>query len=294
LRTPDPMLASAMTNPVTGAKFDARFATGYALETKYDGWRVMVDKTDDLTTMWSRPRAGGAPKLQAIPAHIAAQLVHLGNGLYDAELVVPGGKSWDVARLENHDKLVLVIFDLLYRGDDKITGRPYTERRLALLYELMKLPEGQTAISTTESVTPPTWATVQAIWAEGGEGAILKRVDSIYREGARSEAWIKVKELHHTVMTVEDFEEGKSGPYSAFTLRDDVAKDRTNLVTTVKVLFAKERADIAKDPSKYRGRKLVVSYQLRTPAGKWRHIQQDHWASDAEVAACAAGEVTCS
>ena len=283
------MLACAMADPVKGAKFDARYATGYALERKFDGWRVMVDKTDDATTMWSRPRAGGSPKLQNIPAHIAEQLAYLGDGLYDCELVVPGGKSWDVARLENQKHLVLVVFDLLYRGDDKITGRPYTERRLALLHELMKLPEGQAAVTTTESVEP-TWATVEAIWADGGEGAILKRLDSIYREGARSDAWIKVKQLEHTVMTVVGFEAGKSGPYSAFTLRDDVAADRTNLETTVKVLFAKERADIAKDPAQYLGRKLVVSYQLRTPAGKWRHIQQDHWAAPAEIAAAQSGQ----
>jgi bifunctional non-homologous end joining protein LigD len=272
---PKPMLASAMVTPLTGAAFDKAYGSGWVLEEKLDGHRCTAVVTAEGAVMaFSRPRAGEAAKPRALTPAIVAALSHLGEGVYDGELIVPGGKGWDVTRIGANQ--MLVVFDVLRLGDANVMTRPYAERRLLLLHELVKLPEGQTAVTTVMS-EPVSWAAVQAIWARGGEGAILKKVTSTYRPGARSPEWIKVKQVNTAVLPIIGFEAGKMGPYSKVLLRLP-----NGLETSAKSLDNATRADMAKNPSKYLGARLVVTYQMVTPDGKLRHVMWDHLSGEGE------------
>lgn len=277
---PAPMLASAMIEQVKGKAFDAAYA-GWVLEEKLDGHRAtvrvsvnpQVDGSD--VTAWARPRAGtGVANVKELPEVMKIAMRHLSPGVYDGELVVPGGNSWDVTAIGS--RLVFVIFDLLEVDGDDLTGFPYSERRSMLIDQLRKLPAGQKSVSTVESL-PVSWKTVEAIWKRGGEGAILKRPSSTYRAGYRSPEWVKVKAQLAATLTVIGFEVGKCGPYSKLALRDDSGHE-----TTCKTLGNAMLAEITAAPQSFIGRRVVISYQQKTPGGSYRHGIFDHFAGEGE------------
>lgn len=270
---PSPMLASAMTTEVTGAEFDRTYA-GWLMEEKHDGHRIGVVVDGASVFAWSRPRADGVALARALPDTIIDAMRHLSNGVYDGELVAPGGKSWDVSVIGT--RLVFIAFDILEVEGRDMTRLPYSTRRDMLLDQLMKLPKGQAAVSTTESV-PAKWSTVEAIWQRGGEGAILKRPTSSYAAGKRSPEWVKVKEKKAETLTVIGFEAGKMGPYSKLMLRDKSGHE-----TTVKTLGNVMLREITANPQSYIGRRVVISYQLKTPNGSYRHGIFDHFAGPGE------------
>jgi len=265
---PAPMLASAMIENVTGEAFDRTYA-GWYLEEKHDGHRVTIIVGDRIVA-WSRPRAGEQAKLRELPDTITAAMSHLRAGTYDGELVVPGGKAWDVTAIGS--RLVFVAFDVLELDGNSTQGLSYEARRELLIEQLRKLPKDQRAVSTVES-HDATWERVQEIWKRGGEGAILKRPGSKYRPGHRSPDWVKVKEQRSAVLTITGYEAGKCGPYSKIALRDDAG-----IETTVKTLGNAMLRDITANPDSYIGRRAVIAYQLKTPSGKYRHGVFDHFA----------------
>lgn len=281
----DPMLASAMTvDAVTGAAFDARYAEGWALEEKLDGHRCVVLKVGSTFQWQSRPNRGKPAIMKPLPAHIAAAMSSMEDGAYDGELVnsAPGASSSDVTRIGA--RLIFVAFDVLtLASDPDVAGRSYEDRRYVLLCELAKMPADQRSVSTVESLTP-TWATVEAIWARGGEGAILKRVGSTYGFGYRGPDWVKVKRRIYITMTVVGFKAGKNGwrggtadPYAALKLRADDGSE-----TTVKTPDDATLRAIAANPSAFLGRRVVIHYQQRMATGGYRHPMFDHWAGVAE------------
>jgi len=268
-----PMLASAMVNPIAGRDFDVRFKDGWALEEKLDGHRCIVSVAGGGREIeaFSRPRAGrDVGLLRTLPPEMLATLRHLGDGHYDGELVnATTGKAWDVVRKRAH--LVFVAFDVLSLDGTDMTRHTYWERRAALLGRLAQLPTEQQSVSTVVSLRP-TWRDVEAIWARGGEGAILKRHDSRYEPGHRSLHWLKVKQLHAATVTIIGFEAGRSGPHSAFRLQD-----ADGHITTVKTTTNRQRAEIAADPASFLGRAVVISYQEKTHTGHYRHGRFDHF-----------------
>lgn len=272
---PYPMLASAMTDPVTGAAFDARYRDGWKLEEKLDGHRcTVVIRRGDICA-FSRPRAGAeAANARDLPAHVLTALRDLPDGIYDGELVAPGGKAWQVVVLGA--QLVYVVFDVLALGDRSLITWAYRERRAQLLTCLASLPPKQVGVSTVESVAP-SWKAIEAIWKRGGEGAILKRVDSRYTPNHRSPDWVKVKAKRAATLTLTGFAAGKSGPYSVMELRD-----ADGVTTTVKTLGNHLLREISAAPDRYLGRRVVIAFQERTPGGTYRHGIFDHFAGDGE------------
>jgi ATP-dependent DNA ligase len=274
---PAPMLASAMTDHVTGAAFDKRYGGGdWVMEEKIDGHRCTVTVSKGgAVKAFSRPRAGAtAANVRDLPPHIVAVLRTFPEGAYDGELVAPSGKAWDVVVVGA--QLVLVLFDVLVLEGVDLMDRPWEERRVALLSVLGDMPDGQQAITTVEAVRP-SWAGVQAIWKRHGEGVILKLTRSRYRPGYRTAEWVKVKQHHCATLTIIGFDGGKTGPYSKLKLRDASGHE-----TTVKTLGNKLLADITKAPASFIGRRVVISYQEKTPSGAYRHGIFDHFAGEGE------------
>ena len=262
-----PMLATPM--PV-GSDVSTFATSAWAMEEKFDGHRVViVVGSNGEVTGWSRPRGHEAPLRRALPTHIVDVLETFPWGTYDGELIVPGGKSFDVTCLSSAGRHVLVVFDVLRLLGDDVTRDSYAVRRgyLASIGEV----RGGTAVRLSES-GPVSAARVKAIWTRGGEGAILKRLAAPYQAGARSKDWIKVKACATDVLTVVGYEAGKCGPYSKVVLRDATGRE-----TTVKTLDARELRNIAENPASYVGRKLRIEFQELTPDGRYRHGHWDRW-----------------
>ena len=118
-----PMLAVPMSK---GTIADWRH---WAIERKYDGWRlvVQVPKAGNVRA-WTRPRqhAGAPGKTMAeyqVPDLLALELRNaLAVGVYDGELV-GGATSTDVNRVDVRQKVAFIVFDVLdLRGDVAAEG----------------------------------------------------------------------------------------------------------------------------------------------------------------------------
>ncbi len=252
------------------AKFDAFFASGkYAMGTKLDGHRCQTVKTGDtiFTTLKSIP---------SLPEHILAALRKMPDGIYDGELIVPGGVSTDVPRLDCRDSLIYAVFDLIECNGIDFTGAPYTQRREALAFAL-GFAEGQDAVVMVADFDEATWAIVEAIWANGGEGVILKLKTSKYHMGDRSSDWVKVKKLLHFTITVTGFEAGSQPTSVVLGVLDDGTPVRVKNLNNV------ELAATEANPDAYIGRRLVIFCQQRNRGSKkLRHAMFDHWSGEGE------------
>jgi len=301
-----PMLAKPLPNGFDPTSGD------WIAEEKLDGHRILVrvdDRPADLfgdcvTRAWSRH---GRDRL--LPPHIRTSINLLPNGLYDGELLVPGKRSYGTVVLDNADKLIYVIFDVLVLLDRNLTiedvAATYAERRKFLEEIFTKCyhpnhnndengvlndrgcgnpdcfnftgNESFLPIQLGWSVQIPNMERANEIaenvWARDGEGLILKNTASLYHPGKRPKnAWYKIKQLRSSVLTVLGFRQGRMGPNSIVLLRDDEGCE-----TTVKWKNYEELDKIEADPVSFIGRKLRIEFQERTPDGGYRHPRWDRW-----------------
>ena len=262
-----PMLASKMPDGWDADRYDA---AAYVMEEKFDGHRLIVRKNGGDAVAWSR-----LGNKRTLPNHIADAMRLLPVGVYDGELIVPGMKSYDVTAGVNTGREALVLFDLLEALGQDTTRRTQDERR-ALLEVAVEAAVERGGVRLTEQFAPSV-KTVKAIWARGGEGAIIKRRNAPYRPGVRSPDWVKAKGLRHVVVTITGWEKGKSGPYST-----TVGVDAKGTPVPVKTLDNATLRMIERDPLSFVGRRLVVQYQEQTPDGRYRHPMWDHFAAEHE------------
>jgi ATP-dependent DNA ligase len=277
----NPMLASAPTKGQKISDFDPEL---FVMEEKYDGERKIVAGHKGDIFVWSRPRSGKGEvgKEDTLPPHLETvfkMLAKLFDFTMDGEVIVPGAtKSWDVANLANRDKLCFVAFDFLKLSGTELMQQPYTIRRKLLEQALtaIKFPDGNACVYVGP-IFEPLETEVQKIWDRGGEGAIIKRKTSTYRPGWRCPDWLKVKLKMPATLEIIGYTKGKNGPYSSVNLRDS-----DGIETRVKTKDNATLAAIAKDPSGWIGKRLVIEYQGRTPDKSYRHPMWDHLAGDGE------------
>lgn len=270
-----PMLAQ----PLDG-KIETFANASWWLEEKFDGHRVVVvvDEARNVTA-YSRPKAGSTVGLtRDLPSHIVTVARCLLPGTYDGELMAPTGKFKDVTRVEMQSSLYLMLFDLLAIQGTDMTSRKAIERREILDgFSMVFAERGITEIRVSERLAV-SQANVDAIWARGGEGAMLKRAAAQYRPGARSVDWLKVKKTETALLTIVGFEAGKNGAHSAVMLRG-VASNGETVETTVKTLNNAWLRVFATNANDYIGRTLRIEHKglEQGPKGwKYRNPMFDH------------------
>jgi hypothetical protein len=266
----EPMLASAMTR---GQRVEDFAVPGWVMEEKFDGHRQVVTVRRGMVE--SRSRAGNN---RALPAHILSVMEEMPDGVYDGELLVPGGKASDVTRLELRDKLVLVLFDALEMDGEDLLGRTYLDRRSLLAGAFIAATvAGVGAVRVAEAFAVSR-AQVETIWARGGEGVVIKRADSTYQPGARSADWVKVKKAGAAVVTIRGFVTGDTGiAYGKCEVMDDAGR-----AFSVKTLNNATIREVAADPGSFVGRRLVIKFNERLASGAFRHPMFDHLAGEEE------------
>lgn len=282
-----PMLATAMPDGQTVANYAGR--SEWAMERKYDGWRMLVRKNGDALHFWGRPRGDKQSTFKDVPEAIKAAIRQLPDGVYDGELFVPGGTSSDVstwlakARVNRFDNPLRVIFyDVLEVLGENVTDMIWSLRHDALLMAVehhnRQTEDEDRRIYVSVAMLDWTEADIQAIWNDGGEGAILKRTSGLYRPGWRSTDWIKVKRLSSITMRVTGFEAGEFGPHSKVLLVSQDGKIESSVKTKNGDWLKRFNANA----DAYIDRLLVVEFTEYTPDGGLRHPRFDHFAGESE------------
>ena len=172
----------------------------YGWELKWDGLRAVAYVSGGTVRLVSRNEkemAGSYPELAVLAERVGAPVI------LDGEIVALHDERPDFGLLQSRmhvlrpdDTLVAdvpvhyYVFDVLYQGQDVLTGRPYTERRARL--EDLGLDSGPFR-------TPP-WhrgggdKVLAESVAKGLEGVVGKPLGSAYHPGQRRD-WIKIKNV---------------------------------------------------------------------------------------------------
>jgi DNA ligase-1 len=276
-----PMLASPLP-----AGFNVQPGRWF-VEEKFDGHRLVtevIDQRADLfhpktVVAWSRDGLE-----RTLPPHIIEAAQRLPAGIYDGELITPGGRAYDVKRLDKFDEQVYILFDVIKRENCFVTGLSWLIRREVLATATREFPVhgNPFSISNVDAIrlaratgitgNAEVTAMAEDVWKRGGEGLILKDRESTYEIGKRRKTWIKIKEQRTAVLRVTGFEEGRLGPCSVTCLVDE-----EGITATTKTKNTAIRTAIQVNPEAYIGRYLRVDYQYRTPDGKYQHTTWDRW-----------------
>jgi bifunctional non-homologous end joining protein LigD len=189
---------------------------GWAYEIKWDGYRTVAHVADgavrlqsasgkDVTARW--------PELAPLAAAVNAR-----SAILDTELVVfdaAGAPRFELVQRSGVGsglEGVLQLFDVLSIDGTDTIALPYEHRR-RLLADLIE-PGDNWALS--RHVVGDGADLLDATFAQGFEGVMAKRLDSIYRPGTRSKDWRKVKNRRPTEVTIGGYTAGSGTRSSTF------------------------------------------------------------------------------
>ena len=207
------MLASPGDLP-SGTRDDA-----YGYELKWDGVRAVTyiaPGTHRILSRSDKDVSRGYPELADLAAAVGSRQVVL-----DGEIVAfdeSGRPSFgrlqprmhvedpaQAKRLAAETPVTYLLFDVLHLDGVDLLGQAYVERR-AILEDL--------ALRSSRWDTPPYFLgggarAVELSRAQGIEGILAKRLDSVYEPGRRSRAWIKVKNLRTQEVVIGGWKPGQ-------------------------------------------------------------------------------------
>lgn len=198
-------------------------ASDHSYEPKWDGFRSIIFRDHDEVEIGSRnerPMTRYFPELvEAVRANLPERCV------VDGEIVVVGssGDRLDfevlqqrihpavsrVTMLSETTPAKFVAFDLLALGDDDYTGRPFTERRAALVDALSTAePPVHVTTATTDPAVAEQWFT--RFEGAGLDGVIAKPLAGTYQPDKR--VMFKIKHERTADCVVAGYRVHKSGP----------------------------------------------------------------------------------
>jgi bifunctional non-homologous end joining protein LigD len=191
-----PMLATAGDLPQRD--------TGWSYEFKWDGIRAICYLEGGLVRAVSRgdkDLTRGFPELSELAVHLDAHTAVLDGeivafddagrpsfGRLQRRLNLTGAAT--VKRRAEEVPASYLVFDVLYLDGRSLLEQPYDVRRAELESLGISGPSFATAPVFTDA---PGADVLAAARAAGMEGVVAKRRDSLYRPGARSSDWRKVK-----------------------------------------------------------------------------------------------------
>lgn len=259
-----------MIKPMLAVTMDKVTITNWnewAVEQKFDGWRVIIDKRGGTVEAWTRPRrrANGDKSMALIqlpdlppgrlPKHLHDVVIMWPDGIIDTELL--GGRtSTDVGARKYQSSLRLVVFDLLRLGAVDTFIWSYDKRRASLtsmfqVFNAIRYASNGALVNTgqvilAESINVTCAEDVKRVFdhvrKEGGEGVMAKRRAAPYQQ-KRSKDLVKMKNLETTVCTVVGFEATRGKVLKRGAFATVVLEDAKGYRTSVKT---KDDAELAR------------------------------------------------
>ncbi|MET1116396.1 MAG: DNA ligase D [Comamonas sp.] len=170
-------------------------AGNWLVESKFDGYRVMVRIEGDAVRIFTRNGNDWTDKLQPLARAIAA--LGVTSAWLDGEIVVLDDAGVpNLHRLQNAidsaqaSDIVLFAFDLPYLGDSDLRALPLHARRGVLQQLLEGRESAQLRLSQVIDAAPEQL--LSAACKLGLEGVMVKQADAPYVSG-RTETWLKLK-----------------------------------------------------------------------------------------------------
>ncbi len=198
---------------------------GYGFEFKWDGMRILAHVAADAGLLLvSRngndvthrfPELAGLAQAVGTSAILDGEVVcldargHPDFGTLQKRFLLDDAAAIRAARAAT--PVDFLAFDVLALDGRDLTGKPYVQRRAAL--------EGL-ALQGDHWSTPP-WQPDASVMLEasrslGLEGLVAKRLDSKYRPGERSPAWVKVRNRDRQEFVIGGWSEGAGGRRGTF------------------------------------------------------------------------------
>ena len=192
-----------MIKPMLASRREAlKFSDDWIFEIKYDGFRAILTYDGHKTTLQSRR---GHDMTASYPEIAKAKFAH--PVVLDGELIATSSEHGDsrlayiqarnnvttprkVEVLSKQFPVTYVVFDILNVDGKRISHKPLITRK----QYLKDLDITNENIAVTDYYQ---YSDYDVIWAfvrtQKLEGLVAKRKESIYVEGTRSPAWVKIK-----------------------------------------------------------------------------------------------------
>jgi ATP-dependent DNA ligase len=231
----------------------------WVYEPKYDGFRSIVYVDGDDVYMQSR---GGKPLRRYFPE------VKFPEGRYvlDGELVIldkDGHEQFDalqnrlhpaesrVRMLAKETPALFRAFDLLAVDRQKLTGKPFAERRAELEKLIADAPGRKKSASGSVEVTPlyKTAKSAEPLLLSG-EGVIAKELGATYKPGQRK-GMVKVKRVRTIDCVVMGWRPGKHEGTVGSLILGLYEKTKLRPIGHTSGLKAKEKKELVKTLAKY-------------------------------------------
>lgn len=203
------------------SKSVAEIPPGMSYEPKWDGFRSICFRDGEEVEWGSRNER---PLTRYFPELVAAATAELPRRcVIDGEIVLPTGDGLDfealqlrlhpaasrVRMLAEQTPAAFIAFDLLALGDEDYTGRPFTERRAALVDALSASgPAIHLTPATTDLPTAQKW--FAEFEGAGLDGVVAKPLDLTYQPDKR--VMFKVKHQRTADCVVAGYRLHKSEP----------------------------------------------------------------------------------
>jgi bifunctional non-homologous end joining protein LigD len=191
-----------------------RDESGWTFEVKWDGVRAIGYCRDGAVHFESRnllditpryPELGGlADALGGRAAVLDGEVVAFDNngrpsfGRLQTRMHL--GAASEVRQRMADTPVAYILFDLLWLDGRSLMNEPWTERRAAL--ESLDLGAGNGPWQVPASHRGQGTVLLDATRANGLEGVVAKRVDSLYEPGRRSRLWLKVKNVNRQELVI--------------------------------------------------------------------------------------------
>jgi len=184
----------------------------WAYEIKYDGYRTLAFVNGETVRLQSTNLHDVTAKYPEVgDIH---EGLHAQTAILDAEFVVvddDGRPRFEL--VQRHERPgALYVFDVLQLDGHDTIGLPYTDRR-RLLEQLLE--PGDHWMVPTNRIGGGA-ELVELTDAQGLEGVMAKRVDSLYAPGKRSPNWRKIKNRRRVDVVIGGFTAGDGNRENTF------------------------------------------------------------------------------
>jgi bifunctional non-homologous end joining protein LigD len=209
-----PMLAEPAATPFSGEE--------WLFEVKWDGIRAIAYVGDRLQILTRNDNdiSKNFPELTelsrlASDVVLDGEIIVMKGGRPDFQAVakrIQATKHGEIEREARETPCTYVVFDILEKDKEPLTGKPLIERKRILRESLMN---GEHVI-VSSYIEAEGKAYFEAAVAKGLEGVVAKKLDSPYRPGERSQEWLKVKRVQTVDCVVVGYTRGTGSRADSF------------------------------------------------------------------------------